>query len=121
MKKWHELFVLSAFAAFLFALPAHADDAVAAVTAPPEWLGSILVFFQSLPYVGPVLVAVLKWMGVITTLFTALSIAVQAILTIPELVAKWAGAQKAADQIKKYSDIVLPYLKYLSIFNVQKK
>lgn len=101
------------FCAFAQDLPAEA--------LPPEWLGGVLVWLQSVPKVGPIIVQILKWTSVIVTVFTALSVAAQAILKIPEIGLRIAGASELADKIKKVSDKILPWLKYLSAFNVQKK
>jgi hypothetical protein len=55
------------------------------------------------------------------SVFPAISSALSAILKMPEIIARFAGANKRADQLKKIHDAIQPYLKYLSIFNVQKK
>lgn len=89
--------------------------------APPAWLEGVINFVRALPYVGPVVVEILKWMGVISAVMTAISVCTITVLKIPQVIAKWAGASKLADQIQAISDKVLPYLKYLSMFNVQKK
>lgn len=100
-----------------------ADGSVMVPTAaaPPEWLGAVLQFVSSLPYAGPVIVALIKWAGLVAGIMTALSVFAQAVLAVPELVARWAGANEAAEKIRKISDVVLPWLKWLSVFNVQKK
>jgi predicted protein tyrosine phosphatase len=87
---------------------------------PPAWLESVLVFIQSVPKVGPVVVEIFKWIGVVASVFTALSVAVSVILKVPEIAARWAGAGALAEKIEKLNEKVQPWLKYLSIFNVKK-
>lgn len=102
-------------------LLAFADQPVPDVFVPPVWLSTIILFVQGLPVVGPIIIEVCKWLGVLTTVATLLSAMIQTMLTIPQILAVWAGAQGLADKIKKISDLILPWLKYLSMFNVQKK
>lgn len=88
---------------------------------PPEWLGGVLVWLKTIPTVGPYIVSILGWIATIVTIFTTLSIAAQAILKSLEIPLRWSGASQIADAIKKFHDKVMPWLKYLSGFNVQKK
>jgi hypothetical protein len=88
---------------------------------PPVWLGDLLTFIASIPSVGPIVVEVFKWLGVVASVFTALSVAVSVIVKIPELAARFAGLPEIAEKLNKINEKVQPYLKYLSIFNVQKK
>jgi hypothetical protein len=87
----------------------------------PSWVPYIIGLLNGIPYVGPVFIFIAKWGGLLAGLFTALSVAVQSVLKVPELILVWTGAQTAADKVKALSDKILPYLQYLSIFNVQKK
>ena len=91
------------------------------VNEAPAWLLEFLTYIATIPKVGPILVEVAKWLGVLASVFTALSISITAILKIPEIVARWSGASDFADKLKAFHDKIQPWLKYLSIFNVQKK
>ena len=104
----------------LFAMPvlAFAQDAV---VLPPEWLESFLLTIAAIPKVGPIIVEVFKWLGVIASVFTALSVALTVIVKIPEVAARWAGADEFADSLAEINDKIQPWLKYLSVFNVPKK
>ena len=104
----------------LFAMPvlAFAQDSV---TLPPEWLESFLLTVAAIPKVGPIIVEVFKWLGVIASVFTALSVALTVIVKIPEVTARWAGADEFADSLAEINKKIQPWLKYLSVFNVQKK
>lgn len=86
----------------------------------PDIILQLLQFLQAVPYVGPVLVMVLKWIAIIAPLMTALSVCAQAILAIPEVVARFNGAHDLADKIKYWSDKIVYWLSYLSIRNAQK-
>lgn len=98
------------------------------VAQAPEWLGAILTFVAGVPYVGPVIVEVMKWLGVIASVMTALSLGVQGVLMalagLASLSGKLTGLESlksAAEKIKEWSDKILPWLRYVSVFNVQKK
>lgn len=109
------------FLILLVPLMAFADVAVDPVFNPPEWLASILLFIKGLPYAGPVLIQIFKWSGVLAVVMTTLSVAVITLLKIPEVAARWAGAASVADKIEAFGKKVIPWLKYLSMFNVQKE
>lgn len=105
----------------IFSFAAYAQDVPVEVTEVPAWLSDVLVWVSAIPKVGPIFVEVVKWLGVIASVFTALSICIQAILAVPMIMAKWAGAHEFSEKVKALNDKIQPYLKYLSIFNVQKK
>lgn len=94
---------------------AFADQSVN--VAPPELITSILQFLQGIPKVGPWIVVILKGIAIIAPIMTALSIMAQAILSIPEVAARYSGAHALADKIKYYSDKIIYYLSYFSIRN----
>lgn len=102
----------------LAAFPAMAQDAAQVA---PVWLGGVVAFLMGIPSVGPILVKILSVIGIVCAFFTALSTFLQAVLIIPEIGLKIAGAKGLSEKIKSFSDKVLPILKYLSIYNVQKK
>jgi hypothetical protein len=102
----------------LFPVLAFADEVPNVL--PPDIILQLLSFLQAVPYVGPVLVVALKWVAIIAPLMTALSICVQAVLSVPEVVARFQGAHELADKIKYWSDKVVYWLSYLSIRNAQK-
>lgn len=87
---------------------------------PPEWVGAILLWLKSIPTVGPYIVIALKWIATIGTVFTVLATAASTILKLPEIIARVSGAEALADKIKAFHDKVMPWLRYLSIYNQQK-
>jgi len=117
MRKWFWFLLLVPALAF----GAEISDAVLpSQVVPPDAVLNILSVIQGLPYVGPVLVELMKWIAIIAPIMTALSFCVQAVLAVPEIVARYHGAQDLADKIKYYSDKINYWLAYLSIRNAQK-
>lgn len=114
MKKW-------TLALVGFLIPMVALAASPEVISPPDWLVGILLFIQSIPAVGPLLVKVSMWAGVVASVMSALSVAVQGVLSGLSGIAGWAGLSDLSEKIKGISDKILPWLQYLSMFNVQKK
>ncbi len=88
---------------------------------PPEWLTQLLVFAESLPYVGPAMIFIMKWAGFLSVLLTAVSVFVEGVKVAVVQSFKWAGFEEKAAKIEAMLNKVLPYLKYLSMLNVQKK
>jgi hypothetical protein len=86
-----------------------------------EWLTSVINFLLGVPYVGPVLVFVIKWASIISGIATALSAALVTILKLPEVVAIFSGSQKWLERIQWVKEKILPWIQYFSMFNVQKK
>lgn len=89
---------------------------------PPNWLQDMVIAIKKLPVIGPVLTVALQWLGVIATILTALvafllvSIrALTTVLTSMKLV-------EIANKLVAFQDGKIMYwLKYLSVFNAQKK
>lgn len=113
--------MLFALTIFMIASAAMAADPVA-IPAPAgfEWLGMVLQFLMGIPKIGGILASVFAVVALVATVMTALSTAIQVILVSPEVMARFAGAHDMADKIKAVSDKVLPWLQYLSVYNVQK-
>lgn len=106
-----------AFAQEPGAVAASADQALEA----PAWLKVAVEFLMGLPYVGPVAVEIVKWSGLVAGICTALVLLVQSLSAAFQGAAILAGFGPVAEKIKKYGDIVIHYLKMLSMFNAQKK
>lgn len=106
---------------------ARADDAVPAAEAPaddveiPSWVAPIVTWLQTVPTVGPILIEVLKWLGIVAAVLTALATLMQALAAAFVGVAKMAGFVEFANKAKAFLDKILAYVKYFSMFNVQKK
>jgi hypothetical protein len=112
-----------ALAAFVFTTSQFAFAADPTPTNPilaqPDWVIGLLAWVETLPKVGPFLLVVFHWVGAISAVFTALSIFAQTVLAIPEVVARFSGAPKLADDIKSWSDKIVFWLKFFSIRNAK--
>ena len=90
-----------------------------------EWVSTLAQFvlnaLASVPAIGGWLAPVAVLMGMVAAVLTVLSAAAVAVFKLPQVVAKWAHAPVLAAKIEKVAAIVLPWLMYLSMFNVQKK
>jgi hypothetical protein len=111
--KWLFLFLIILVPSMAFAVDAQE-------LLPPETIVAILSALEKLPYVGPGLVFALKMVAIIAPIMTALSFAAQAILAIPELVARYKGAPALAEKIKAWSDKIVYWLSFLSARNAKK-
>ena len=114
---WGSLFAL--LFSFLVAKLAHADSAAAAsLLAPPDWLagvlGSVLGMF---PKVGSVVILVVKWLGFISGALTALAVFLKALSEIGQGLFNVAGFSKVAQTIDDVENVILPWVKFLSMFN----
>lgn len=104
-----------------FSVLASEPQKVSAVTISPELINSLMLFLYSIPKVGPVLTSILSWVGLIASVFTAMSVCATTILKIPQLVALYSGADELAKKIDEISKKVKYYLDYLSVFNAKKE
>lgn len=107
--------------ALIFSFDSFAQEIVEDPTHVPEWLSQILNWLVTIPKVGPIVVEIGKWLGVIASVFTVLSVALTAIVKIPEIGLRFFKFVELAEKLAKFHDKIQPYIKYLSIFNVKKK
>jgi hypothetical protein len=96
---------------------APAETVVASPEAPPEWLASAIEMAKSVPYLGPVIVEILKWMGVLASLLTALT---TLLVFLAKLADKLGKTLVWMDKAKVVLDKLVFYIGYLSMFNVVK-
>ena len=87
----------------------------------PAAITALLAFLGGIPGVGPVLAKVILYVGVLSGVLTALVVFVASILKPLELILGAAKLQGASEFVAKVQAKVLPWLKYFSAFNVQKK
>lgn len=89
---------------------------------PPVWIQDALLTAKSLPVIGPILVKVFQWLGVLASIMTALFIFLWTVLASLE---KVLGAAKMTALAEKLAALqnskFMYYLKALSVFNAQKK
>jgi hypothetical protein len=95
------------------AAPSAVDQAVA----PPGWLKAVIAYAVAVPTIGPIVVEILKWIGVLASLLTALSSLLIATNKAFEAAGKvWGEFSK----VKAFLDKAIYYVGYLSVFNVRK-
>lgn len=88
----------------------------------PAWLDKILAILSGLPVVGPVVVEILKYLGVFAVVITSFTAFLMA--SVRALVAGFNVAKlvELAAKLKAFEDSkVMYYLKYFSLFNAPKK
>lgn len=112
--------VLLMLCVFAFSLFAFGADPQAAAEVP-SWVATVLAFLQGMPYVGPFLTGLLKWAVLASAIMTAISTCAMAILALLQGVSQWAGLVKIQAALAWVEANVMPWLKYLSMYNVQKK
>lgn len=106
--------------ALLLIVPAFAFADEAPVEVP-----AILKFFMdmlfAIPGIGPIALEILKYIGVIAAVATALATAFAAIANALRTFAQFAGFVALVDKIEALYAKIWPYLAWLSMYNVQKK
>lgn len=92
------------------------DEKVDAYTEPPQWMKTTIGVVLKVPYIGPIAVEVLKWMGVLSALLTALA---GVLLSIGMLLEKLGKSIGWLVKVKNVLDKIYPYVAWLSMLNVQ--
>lgn len=85
-----------------------------------EWLSSVILMIKSVPALGKYLAYVFEFAAIASASLTALAVFLKSILTVPQLIAKWSGAEDLAVKIKEFEEKILPWVEYFSMFNVKK-
>jgi hypothetical protein len=89
--------------------------------APPVWMQDVLVSIKKLPMVGPIVVKVLNWLGVLCSVLTALAAFLMVVLKALSSVLSLAQLTDLSAKVQAFQDgKILYWLKYLSMFNAQK-
>ena len=98
------------------------DTAPSITHLPPVWLEKVMDTASAVPVVGPVVVTALKWLGVLSSVLTAL---VTAILAIAMALQKLLPLTKLADLTIKVEAFmngpIMYWLKFFSIYNAKKE
>lgn len=113
MKKF--LFIIT----LLLGSLALAQDAAIPGMDIPSWVAPILAFLSGLPQVGPYLVMIIKYAGIMSVALTAISsilIAIQKLLEQLHAVKQLELVQKIIDGLKK----IIPWVAYFSNLNVSR-
>jgi hypothetical protein len=89
---------------------------------PPEWLEQLLLMIKGLPTVGPILVTIGQWAGVLAVITTSLAVCAISILKSMRHVVKHSeDLQVYTNKIEKVLVPVIYWLKYVSLLNAQPK
>ena len=86
----------------------------------PEWLANLVVSVESFPVIGMIIIEVMKWVGFLTSVMTALSVFLMAIKVACEKLSQLALIGPYLQKVIEFIEKALPYAKYLAIFNTQK-
>lgn len=101
------------------ALPDVAPDAK---FLPPTWLAKAMDVVSSMPVVGPIVVEVAKWLGVIASILTILVTALLGVLRVLITSANLLKLASLAAKIEALMNGPLMYwLKFFSVYNAKKK
>lgn len=86
-----------------------------------SWLPAVIAMLKGIPGVGKVLAIIFQVISIVTATLTIVVGFIEAILAVPYYASKFKGSGKVAKIILDFREKYLPYLKHLSMFNVQKK
>jgi hypothetical protein len=86
----------------------------------PQWLKDTMLKAHTIPVVGPFLVEAIKWLGVIASVLTALATAFFAVAKTLSKTFQLVKLVGIATKIDAFYVKFSPYLKFFSMYNVQK-
>lgn len=116
-----EILALVVVFACVFGLQVMGDTSVVpAVEEVPVWLKIVMDFITGIPYVGPIVLTVLKWMGVVAAVLTGLATLVGGVAKALSALGAAMGFVKFAESVDSALAKVWPYIAWLSMYNVQK-
>lgn len=99
-----------------FSAVAFAEEVVSPQGA--DTIASIFNFLSSIPKIGPIVVTVLNYMGIVAVALTVISSVLMAIKKILTMLAK--PESDVLNKIIAVLDKVIPYVAYLSMYNAKK-
>jgi len=89
---------------------------------PPQWLEKAMDVVSSLPFVGPYIVEIAKWLGVIASLLTILVTAVLGSLKVLSAALNLAKLADLALKVNKLANGPIMYwLSFFSMYNAKKQ
>lgn len=86
----------------------------------PVWLKAVMDFVTSIPGVGPVLMTILKWMGVVAAVLTGVATLITGVAVALKKLSAGLGFQQFADKVDVLYKKIWPWIAWLSMYNVQK-
>lgn len=95
--------------------------AVAEPAAPPKWAADLLVSVQNFPVIGPIVSKAILYVGIVSSILTALVACVLTILSALSGALNLAGLASFVAKIQDFKNGKIMYwLTYLSMFNAKK-
>lgn len=104
--------------ACVFVVRAQAD--VLPVEEVPSWMKAVMDFIVGIPGVGPFLLSVLKWMGVVAAVLTGIATLIMGVANALKAVGTALGFQEFAAKVDAIYKKIWPWIAWLSMYNVQK-
>lgn len=93
----------------------------AAPTEVPSWLQFAMDMLVAVPVVGPVILAALKYLGVLAAVMTALSTGLMVIAKALQATGQALGLVEFSKKVDEFYRAVYPYVAWLSVYNAKKK
>lgn len=90
------------------------------VSEVPSYLKGAMDFLVSLPYVGPAILSILKWTGVVSAVMTGLSTMLMGVANSLSALGYAMGFKAFAEKVDAIYRAVWPYVAFLSMYNVPK-
>lgn len=101
--------------------PAPQMIAVSEPAAPPAWAQGLMVSAEKLPVVGPIISKALLYLGIVSSVLTALAAFLISALTVVGGAFSYAGFANAAQAIAAFQNGKIMYwIKFFSLFNAKK-
>lgn len=94
---------------------------VAEPAAPPKWVEQLIMTAQDLPVIGPIVTKAVLYLGIISSILTALIACLLTVLNALSGIASLTGLASFAAKIQVFKNSKIMYwLKYISMFNAKK-
>lgn len=94
---------------------------VAEPAAPPKWAEQLIVTSQELPVIGPIVTKGLLYLGMVSSILTALIACLLTVLNALSGIASLTGLANFAAKVQIFKNgKVMYWLKYISMFNAKK-
>jgi hypothetical protein len=107
-----------ALAFLVFPMFAFADSVPVEVPGYVQFLMDMVV---AIPVIGPVVLAALKWVVLVSAIFTGLATGLMGVAKALQGMGKLLGFVAFAEKVDALYKAVWPYLAWLSVYNVQKQ
>lgn len=108
-------------AAAVEAMPETAPTVIDKVPPPPSWLDEVMAVVFKIPVVGPFLLQIMQYLGLIASILTiVVTVALGGIQSLA-VVLKWVKLSDLAVKILAFQNSPIMYwMKFLSVYNAKK-